>query len=349
MLPSGGGLKDFFGDGSDGVLNTTGNLTLSGATYEDVLVKQYESVSINTDHQVTIPTCGGTIFLVNGDVTIDGTINGVSKASYLPVDLTNYVGNSSDDLTKSITAVLDSLTGGNGGSGGKGGGNYSGSNIGGSGGSGRTGRILLGSFGGGGGGGSLDNTSAKGGNGGAGDSLNRHSNTTFVASKTNDYGASNGCDGSLGQGGSGGGLTTSGKGGSGGASNGAGGGGGGGAYGTTGTGGGVGSGSGAFFCIIAKGNITISASGLINCSGGNGGTGGNAQSTSSSACGGGGGGGGAGGGTIAIFHKGTYTNLGTLQVDGGSGGSGGAGAGTGGEGGFSGTSGSVGTIHTQQL
>ena len=44
---------------------------------------------------------------------------------------------------------------------------------------------------------------------------------------------------------------------------------------------------------------------------------------------GGGGGGGAGGGVIVLAHKGTYTNTGTVQVNGGAGGAGGAGVGTG--------------------
>ncbi len=64
--------------------------------------------------------------------------------------------------------------------------------------------------------------------------------------------------------------------------------------------------------------------------------------------GGGGGGGGAGGGVIAIFHNGSYSNAGTLQVTAGAGGAGGAKAGNG-EVGGSGTSGSVGNTHIQQI
>jgi hypothetical protein len=49
-----------------------------------------------------------------------------------------------------------------------------------------------------------------------------------------------------------------------------------------------------------------------------------------------------------ILHKGTYTAVSTVQVNGGVGGAGGSGYGIG-EAGGAGTSGSVGTINIQQL
>lgn len=88
--------------------------------------------------------------------------------------------------------------------------------------------------------------------------------------------------------------------------------------------------------IIAGGNVSIGSSGLITANGGNGANGGNAFGTA----GGGGGGGGAGGGIVAICHGGTYSNSGSITVNGGAGGS----PGTGGTGAAAGEAGSAGSI-----
>jgi hypothetical protein len=73
-------------------------------------------------------------------------------------------------------------------------------------------------------------------------------------------------------------------------------------------------GTGGCIWLIVGGNITIGGSGIICADGANGGginSGGDFNS----------GGGGSGGGRIIIAHKGTYTNNGTVQANGGSGGS----------------------------
>jgi hypothetical protein len=108
--------------------------------------------------------------------------------------------------------------------------------------------------------------------------------------------------------------------------------------------------SGGFLSIICKDNF--SNIGFVRSNGGNGGNGSNASRISGSTesrLGGGGGGGGAGGGVVSIFHKGTYNNSGTIEVNGGAGGTGGLQTFGTGEAGGAGTSGSAGTISINQL
>lgn len=140
---------------------------------------------------------------------------------------------------------------------------------------------------------------------------------------------------SYGGGGGGGGGCVSGNGVAGSASNGGrggnvvagynrGGGGGGAGYPTTGAGGANNGGnsgpglagenfSGGVIWFIVGGNVTITSSGVINCSGGKGGTPGGGNGGDE----GGGGGGGSGGGAIRILYGGTYSNSGTLTCAGG--------------------------------
>lgn len=85
MLPSGGGLKEFFGDGSDGVLNTTGNVTFASTLNGEAIIKQYESIAINSGHILTVSQPNqGLILYSQGDVNIDGTIDMSQKAGLVP-------------------------------------------------------------------------------------------------------------------------------------------------------------------------------------------------------------------------------------------------------------------------
>lgn len=123
-------------------------------------------------------------------------------------------------------------------------------------------------------------------------------------------------------------------------------------------GGSGGSGSNGGMIFIAAPTITVASTGTIRANGGAGGTGGNGGNGSiAPASGGGGGGGGSGGsgGTIVLMYKGSsYTNSGTVQCAGGSGGAGGTGgspAGGGGTGssGTTGLTGNSGTIITLSI
>ena len=353
-----GSLKEFFGDGSDGVLNTTGNISLPSTLNGAVTIRQYQSIKINAGHILTTTNpCQGLVLYSQGDVEINGIIDMSQKAGLasnghvVPVLITNLKKTNPFGMQfyNQLTTVLQSLKGGQGGNGGQGGGVAGNGRS--AGGARGLGRINQGGFGGGGGGGCAG-ASAPGGNGGSvefaelggGDSssiaINGSSSPSNITiHRYNGAGGNGGLYNSF--------NVTSSKGGK---CFGGGGGGSGGANGSSSTAfsftGIDGQYAGGFILIIAKGDITIGSTGVIRANGGNGGNGGNSAATFASA--GGGGGGGAGGGVIAIFHKKTYANNGTIQVNGGSGGSGGTGNGTG-ETGGSGVAGAVGTIHIQQI
>lgn len=353
LADSSGGLDEFFGDGSDGAFNSSGNVTILVTSNTGVAIKQYTSFTLNAGHVLTTDNpCRGLVIFCQGDVVISGTIDMSKKATIgsgevpiLPITKVSSLGAATIDKYLKLTTVLQVLKGGAGGNGGNGGYGQSSSYPGGTGGSGGAGRVNLGGFGGGGGGGAAG--SYPGGNGGS------ISNPDIGLGY--NAGGFTGVDEiqywhSINGGGGGGSLNGGSK-----------------TLWHNGTGicyGGGGGGQGAragiyalpacnngeyaggFVLIICRGNITINSGGYIKANGGNGGNG--VAAAGGLACGGGGGGGGSGGGVIAIFYKGTYTNNGTLQVNGGLGGSGGSGV-LGGQTGYAGTSGSAGIIHVQQL
>jgi hypothetical protein len=343
------GLDYFFGDGSDGAFDSTGDTTLSVTAHTGIAVKQYTSFKLNVGHTYTVNNpCRGLIIYSQGDVEINGTLHMDKKAGFgvgkippiiITKDMEGYY-----DLPFGMPELI-------GGSGGNGGGGGRGSTAGSVGGGGGGGRLFAGGYGGGGGGGGASN--APGGNGGdipqpelggaegAGQVYCNSSVALYPPPGRNGGGGGGAtCAHTYSQ------LYTT----PGGRSNGGGGGGSGGRFDNyPSTGGSPGEYSGGFVCIIAKGNITINSTGIISANGGNGGNGGNSDNAGQSiSVGGGGGGGGAGGGVIALFHKGNYMNNGTIQVTGGLGGVAGYGM-SGGMSGTSGTSGSIGTIHIQQI
>ena len=348
-------ILDGFGNGSDGVFNSTGNVTLPIATADaSSVIKQYTSFTLNAGHTLTVnKRCRGLFIFCQGNVTINGTIdmNGrcgkVSKTNSVQRLLQVPVG----------VYVLDVPFGGNGGNGGSGGagGDSGGSYTGGPGGAGGTGAAGV-WFGGG--------IAGPAGGGGSGAAYSVNGNTGGAAGGNN-------MDLAIGSGGSAGatGGNFSGGGGasrawySGRYSGGGGGGSGvnGGARGTSyggctagDSGGGLG---GGLIVIVCKGNLAIGSTGIVRANGlpgGNGGNGGDAEGADSSGGGGGGGQGGGGGGVIVLAHRGAYSNAGTIQVNGGSYGAGGtygAGKGTGDPGvvGSNGTAGTAGTIVAAQL
>jgi hypothetical protein len=78
-------VNNYFGDGSDGALNTSGNVTYtvsnkSGSYDGDTVVLQYSSLTVNTGHILTVDQpCRGLVIYVNGNCTINGTISMTSK------------------------------------------------------------------------------------------------------------------------------------------------------------------------------------------------------------------------------------------------------------------------------
>ncbi|MBI4193261.1 MAG: hypothetical protein HY536_01395, partial [Candidatus Colwellbacteria bacterium] len=78
------GANLIFGDGSDGDLNTTGNVTYA-VPQEDVsvVVKQYRSIRVNAGHTLKVDRRTRGLFLYSqGDVVIDGAIDLSGKAAH---------------------------------------------------------------------------------------------------------------------------------------------------------------------------------------------------------------------------------------------------------------------------
>ncbi len=67
---------NYWGNGSDGVLNASANVSFPVATDGEVVVKQYTSLTINENITVTTANrCRGLVIYVNGDATINGTLS----------------------------------------------------------------------------------------------------------------------------------------------------------------------------------------------------------------------------------------------------------------------------------
>jgi hypothetical protein len=72
---------NWFGNGSDGSLNTSGNVTYtvqnkSGSFDGDTVVLQYTSLTVNSGHSLTVDQpCRGLVIYVTGNCTINGTIS----------------------------------------------------------------------------------------------------------------------------------------------------------------------------------------------------------------------------------------------------------------------------------
>ncbi len=289
-----------YGNGSDGVFNSTGNTTWAvGADDGGPIVKQFTSFTLNAGHTLTVDRrCKGLIIFCTGDVIISGTISMDNKAARVTrntegIPWVNYGSISYvDSITKTLVEYLIPA----GGNGGQGGANNSGS-PGGAGGS----NCAYGGCGGGGGtGGTVSATKYNGAPGGVGGST-----STGGVGGAGAGGASAGTAGGAGGGGivviiakgnivinSGGVITAS----------------------STQPGG-------------NSGNSTVDGGASGGGGGaGNGGAGGAGYSTAGWSCTGGGGGG-AGGGVVVLIYGGSYTNNGAIMVNGSSGGTAGTASG----------------------
>lgn len=82
-----GAQSNYMGDGSDGSLSTTGNVThtvlnTSGSYDGDMVVKQYSSLTINAGHTMTVnQACRGMFIYVSGDCAINGTLSMTGKGA----------------------------------------------------------------------------------------------------------------------------------------------------------------------------------------------------------------------------------------------------------------------------
>ena len=89
MISEGGwsGLDNYYGDGSDGALNTTGNNTFTvqsknGSYDGDMVVKQYTTLTVNANHTLTPDQpCRGMLIYVKGDCVVNGKISMTARGA----------------------------------------------------------------------------------------------------------------------------------------------------------------------------------------------------------------------------------------------------------------------------
>lgn len=300
-------VPSIFGNGSDGDAVISGTVTLPvPVPHQSIVEKQYKSLTINAG---AILKCAahnaGLIIRVQGDCIIHGTID---QSGLAPK--TNPQNN---------YPYPSQLICGNGGDGGDSYNQYgSGTII--KGGRGMLKRPYGGGWSAGGAGGTASYSStnaSRWGGGRGGDVTNVTILDMSVFAGGSGYSNSDGHNGVNGGGGQGGNFfylsTAGGAGGTGAGGNGQKGTSAGGSDGS-GSGGGAGNYGGGVILIYVGGNVIVD--GAIKCNGLNGGNGADALSALLN-YGGGAAGGGAGGGAIYIVYKGTYTNTGSLQVNGG--------------------------------
>lgn len=324
----GGRPGNYFGDGSDGVLNTSGDVNFVSTLDGNPVVKQYTSVTINVGHTVTTTNrCKGLWIYCLGDVTINGTLTMTARGAAA-------TGSNVTNAYSASKAGVDTLFRINdvGSSGGSGSGRSTRSGSTGNNGSSTVGvgLVQLTTGGGGSGGGP---SSAAAGSGGTGTSYGGGTGGGATFGSACDAGDDPAFNGSN-YGASGGVSSTSGPS-WGGAGTGNPGGVVGGASCTLNPNGSGPSGTGGIIFIIAKGNVTVDGVGMISADGVAGGTYVGAS---------GDGGGASGGGAVVILHGGTYTNSSIVRAIGGAGGEGdyAAGYGPGGIGGD-------GTVYNTQI
>lgn len=322
--------KEFFGDGSDGNLDSNADIIFDSILGGDVVVKQYESVIINEGHKMSLSNnSAGLIIYSKSDIIINGEIDMNAKGH---MSVTTFVVLPRfGKINLSGIDIYSPTLGLHGGAGGKGGGGgiYSGNGQ-----DGLEGFKGKGGYGGGGGGGGsyYASTSSRYGyaqhGGSYNDQIPPHPIFAGAAGLTNvSSPASNDFPGTGGGGGQASGAGSDG-GGAGGSSPGGGGGGGISWVGDVTTEDCAGEDGNAFpggiVILVAKGSIIIGNNGSVNSKGGNGGkggnSGGNGGGNNSPKHGAGGGGGGGGGGVIIALYGKELINSGSINVEGGLGG-----------------------------
>jgi len=100
-----GGDANYFGDGSDGSVTTSGDVTYTVAnkngSYDgDMYVANYTALTISTGDTITVDQpCKGVLIYVTGNCTINGTLTMSSKgASYTSTQTANPIDSSTDTI-----------------------------------------------------------------------------------------------------------------------------------------------------------------------------------------------------------------------------------------------------------
>jgi len=307
---------NYFGDGSDGNFSTSGNVNLASIEDGDMIVKNYDDLTVNTGDTLTVTDrCKGLMVYVGGDLVINGTLsmtgrgananptvdgvgaNGLrlgmlksgSTDSLVSADFSGFGSAAINASASQVELVSNGKI-------------YQATREGGTGaaaatnGNGITGGTIINGSGGGGSGGANSSTS------GAGADSTCFSGGAGGGSSDRKVGATGGTD----DGGPGGDSITLGGGQCGGGAGNPGGqpGSGGGEVGDDGTGG--------ILIILVKGNVTIGASGIIEADGSLGGDGeGGGDPANNTA------GGSSGGGIVWLLYEGSISDAGTTRANGG--------------------------------
>ena len=105
MAAAAGGGANYFGDGSDGALTTSGNVThtvqnKNGSYDGDMVVKQYTTLTISAGHTMTTDqACKGMLIYVTGNCTINGTLTMSSRgAHYTSTETANPIDSTTDTI-----------------------------------------------------------------------------------------------------------------------------------------------------------------------------------------------------------------------------------------------------------
>jgi hypothetical protein len=82
---------NFFGNGSDGALSTSGNVSLTSTEDGPIVVKNYTDLTINAGHTLTVASrCKGLLIYATGNVLVNGTISMSQKGAYAVTSATAH-------------------------------------------------------------------------------------------------------------------------------------------------------------------------------------------------------------------------------------------------------------------
>jgi hypothetical protein len=326
LLGAAGGVDgNYFGDGSDGALTTSGDVSLALPSGNDMVVANYTDLDVSSGDTLTVASANrGLLLYCSGNLIVDGTLSmslrgcscdptaaggsDSSAVSATGLRLPMFTASGTDTLAAAdfagcgntaVAAVANqpaiagdgtifvvSQLGATGGSG------VSSNSTGNNGNAGTTGGATISTGGGASGGAQANHGSNSTGTGGRGGAFSSGAGTGGVGRQP---GVSSAAGGNYGGSGSSGVC-------------------GGGCGGGWGNGAGGGSnieGHGGLMWVVVKGNITVGASGSIEAHGGRGQITGLGAAAAA-------GGGGTGGGAIHVLYGGTLTNNGSIAANGGS-------------------------------
>ena len=78
-------LENYFGDESDGALNTTASVSFASTTDGPTIYKNFTNLTINAGHTVTVSNrCKGLVIYCSGNCVINGTLSMTARGASAP-------------------------------------------------------------------------------------------------------------------------------------------------------------------------------------------------------------------------------------------------------------------------